>query len=366
MSFDAYLRVSLLGIFILQSCMLLSSDPEGSSAQKRNQSGKWYKGNTHAHTTMSDGNEPPEYVVKWYHGRGYNFLVLTDHNKFVDPHSVKLPENLRKDFILIPGEEVTGKRLVHTTGLNINRYVHPGYEFNSVTEVIQSHIDSVLSASGVPILNHPNFKSGAQFSDILPVQRLHMFEVFNGYPKAYNWGNEGIHLPVEAKWDSLLTHCQKYFAVASDDAHNYVDFLPERSNPGRGWVMVKATVLSADSIVTAMVRGDFYASNGVILKKTEASQNHFIVEINHTATKEELKSPYLTGNITSEGLPGFLIEFIGSGGKILQKTEGTSASYMFIGSEQYVRCRASYCRKLAENKYEYLYAWTQPVFPGQQ
>jgi hypothetical protein len=29
-------------------------------------SGNWYKGNTHAHTTESDGDSPPEYVARWY------------------------------------------------------------------------------------------------------------------------------------------------------------------------------------------------------------------------------------------------------------------------------------------------------------
>ena len=27
---------------------------------------RWYKGNTHTHTTYSDGDSPPEVVVDWY------------------------------------------------------------------------------------------------------------------------------------------------------------------------------------------------------------------------------------------------------------------------------------------------------------
>lgn len=42
----------------------------------------WYKGNLHCHSLWSDGNSFPEYVVDWYKSRGYNFLALTDHNKF--------------------------------------------------------------------------------------------------------------------------------------------------------------------------------------------------------------------------------------------------------------------------------------------
>jgi len=322
----------------------------------------WFKGNTHSHTRISDGNASPENVVNWYHENRYNFLVLTDHNKFVNPDSVKLPENARKDFILIPGIEVTGKRVIHTTGLNVHGYINPGLEYNSVTEVIQHQIDSIIAGSGLPIMNHPNFRTGAHASQILPVKGLHLIEIFNGHPSVFNWGVEGVHAPVETKWDSLLTLGQKYYAVASDDIHHLDQFFPERANPGRGWVMVKSNVLSADSITAAMARGDFYASNGVILKTILLTGNTFMVKVDQDATTEELKSPYLTGNIVPEGKPGFAVEFIGTDGRILQKTEGDSATYIIDSNELYTRCRVTYCRWRSENKYEMLYAWTQPVF----
>jgi hypothetical protein len=41
----------------------------------------WWKGNTHTHTWWSDGDSPPESVSSWYRERGYNFLVLSDHNR---------------------------------------------------------------------------------------------------------------------------------------------------------------------------------------------------------------------------------------------------------------------------------------------
>ncbi|HUH11456.1 MAG TPA: hypothetical protein VMK65_00035, partial [Longimicrobiales bacterium] len=42
--------------------------------------GSWFRGNTHAHTTESDGDSAPEVVVRWYRDHGYHFLVLSDHN----------------------------------------------------------------------------------------------------------------------------------------------------------------------------------------------------------------------------------------------------------------------------------------------
>ena len=63
----------------------------------------WYQGYTHTHTLESDGDSPPEYVVRWYKEHGYSFLVLSDHNVLTDP--APLSHLTDPDFILIPGEE---------------------------------------------------------------------------------------------------------------------------------------------------------------------------------------------------------------------------------------------------------------------
>lgn len=43
---------------------------------------EWYKGNLHMHSQWSDGASMPEFAVAWYKERGYNFIVLSDHNIF--------------------------------------------------------------------------------------------------------------------------------------------------------------------------------------------------------------------------------------------------------------------------------------------
>lgn len=39
----------------------------------------WLKGNTHTHTTKSDGSKNPEEMVRKYKEEGYDFVALTDH-----------------------------------------------------------------------------------------------------------------------------------------------------------------------------------------------------------------------------------------------------------------------------------------------
>ena len=86
----------------------------------------WFKGNTHAHTTESDGDSSPEYVAQWYKAHGYDFLVISDHNVLVDPGT--LGHLVDESFLLIPGEEVTssfGDAAVHLNGLNLHELVPP-------------------------------------------------------------------------------------------------------------------------------------------------------------------------------------------------------------------------------------------------
>ena len=105
---------------------------------------KWYRGNTHAHTVIcGHADSSPEIVTRWYHDHGYNFLILSEHNHFIDPDSVRMPENRRDDFILIPGEEITGPKIVHTTAMNIRNLVSQQLDLEVKSEIIQNH-ESIL------------------------------------------------------------------------------------------------------------------------------------------------------------------------------------------------------------------------------
>src|ERR1700742_3264754 len=48
----------------------------------------WYRGNTHTHTTNSDGDSSPFDVASRYKALGYNFVFITDHNKFTDVNTI--------------------------------------------------------------------------------------------------------------------------------------------------------------------------------------------------------------------------------------------------------------------------------------
>ena len=60
--------------------LFLLAGPASSQTPDAGTKLRWYKGNTHTHTTMSDGDSTPGLVARWYRNNGYDFLFLTDHN----------------------------------------------------------------------------------------------------------------------------------------------------------------------------------------------------------------------------------------------------------------------------------------------
>lgn len=342
----------------------------------------WYKGNTHCHTLSSDGKNTPAEVIEAYHAHGYNFLAITDHNILLNTDTVKKPSDMRKDFLLIPGEEASDRLAVHTTAFDISKYVPvssdhkvannvaagsnvgtPGVKDKrllTVTEMIQLHVDGTLLAGGIPFVNHPNFSKGVQVNDILPVKNLHHFEVYNGHPLVANWGKEG-HIAVEAKWDSLLTHGMVMYGIASDDEHKLVTNNEKEAGMFRGWIMVRSLELSIPALHKAIATGNFYATNSVILKKCDMSPKKCIIEINKVATEKEVAQSQGIPRVDKEGTEGFSIEFIGQGGKILTTVHGLTAVYQPKKNDSYVRARITRCIK-SNRGYEKLFAWVQPVF----
>lgn len=325
--------------------------------------GQWYRGNTHAHTEIcGHADSTPEAVARWYLDHGYNFLVLSEHNHFIDPATVELPEPRRGDFILIPGEEVTGKKRVHSTALNIEALVPWDFDHEETWRIIQNHVDGIRKENGHPIINHPNYKFAVSTADLKPVEGLHMLELYNGHNDVYNFGDED-HPSTEEMWDQLLSAGKRFYAVASDDIHHLKVISTSKSNPGRGWVMVNAGELTADAITDAMAEGNFYASSGVFLKKCGVVDGAYVVEVDEEATLGELaRSVTIRAWIVHEGEEGFEIAFIGPEGRVLSSARGNKASFTLDPAIPYVRTKVTYSRLYPEHGYEQYFAWGQPAF----
>ncbi len=367
----------------------------------------WYKGNLHAHSYWSDGNEFPEVIMAWYKARGYQFTVLSDHNTLNEGEQwitlskrthiqkgfkdylntygedwvqhrsdsagntqvkLKTLEEYRPlfeeagRFLILPSEEITTAyqdKPIHINAANIQEKIAP-QPGASVVEVIQNNIDAILEqrkSTGVPILphiNHPNYGYAITAADFTQIRGVRFFEVYNGHPLVNNEG-DATHLGTEAMWDLINASYLEQgkpllYGVAADDSHHYHRYNKENGNPGRGWVMVQADSLSAAGIIDAMEQGHFYASTGVVLKKLEHKDSTLTIEVD--------AEPGVSYEIQLIGL-----ERATKQSKIVERVAGTKATFELTDSYLFVRTKVisdqSNPNVFDENEYQR--AWTQPV-----
>ena len=311
---------------------------------------RWYKGNIHTHTTESDGDADPHTVTRWYRRHGYDFLVLSDHNHLtlLDYSSGK---RRFKRPLMVPGEEVTaliqqGDIPIHINGIGISRVIEP-VDAGDVVSTIQANVDNILGAGGIASINHPNFHWAFDQEALKQVTGASLLEVFNGVDLANTYGGPGKPSSEEI-WDGVLTAGRVIYGVATDDSHNYHDFIPGLANPGRGWVVVRAPELSQDAIVEALASGEFYASTGVVISDLEISKESVSLRI-----EQDWSQVY--GNVRDWDQI-YRTEFIGRGGKKLAELAGQEVAYRIRGDEGYVRAKITGSGGVQ--------AWTQPVFVG--
>lgn len=366
---------------------------------------KWYKGNLHTHSLWSDGDEFPEMIMDWYKTRGYHFLALTDHNRLAEGEKwIVVPKSriyeegfdryLKKygeewvtfkrdtgriqvrlktydeyrtlfedeNFLVIRSEEVSDRfegKPMHMNATNVQHVIKP-QGGNSMAELMQRNVDAVLQQrkeTGVPMIphiNHPNYYFAITAEDFINLKGERFFEVFNGHPKVYNYG-DSTHAGVEYMWDEInIAYSRKnqpfLYALASDDSHHYHLMGSQYSNAGRGWIMVLADSLNPSSLIRAMEAGDFYATTGVTLEDVTVKEHSL-----HVKVKEEQGVKYE-------------IQFIGATGqdehtRILKTVSGTEGAIELHDSYIFVRAKIT-SDKLKENPFrdkDYETAWTQPV-----
>lgn len=399
----------------------------------------WWKGNLHTHTLWSDGDQFPEVVAQWYYEHGYHFLTLSDHNilsrgerwinigsnyfiergggtivydiyreRFGDDWIETRHENSNKEvrlkplqevrtlferpqrFILIESEEITEREhIVHVNATNILELIEPKAG-KSIEETIRLNINAVheqrdrTGQKMIPHLNHPNFRASVTAEDMIPVENLRLFEIYNGHRGTLNYGSDEGEKDLERVWDIILSNrlgvldLGIVYGIASDDAHHYETSTSDVAAPGRGWVKVRSKFLTPENVVIALENGDFYSSNGVAIQSIHVDSEQYVVElkpeegveyvIQFIGTYKDFDSsntPYVDeeGNVQNNKTRIYSDEI----GQILKESTGSKATYQFTGDELYVRAKVI-SSKPKENYFEEgekEQAWLQPVIPGE-
>ena len=313
--------------------------------------GSWYRGNTHSHTTTSDGKLPVADLTRDYEDRGYDFLVITDHNVVAD-----VSESRAATLLVIPGAEIAvcydGTFGMEVCSLGIDEvrrsYVHP-----------QQVIDDVLEQGGIPVISHPHM-SGVYSGKMMELEGIAGIEVYNAYCQGS--GRRGF---AQTHWDDLLSVGQRVWGLASDDRHSGdLPGAPDKRDFDRfkAWVVVRATDCSRPAILEAMKKGMFYSTTGPAIEDIAIADGEIRVTTSPVRSITFASLPWLGARQVAppgERLEGATVSLERMATPA--RAEGLVASFREYGSISKKMPAGRYFRVEIWDG-EDGYAWSNPIF----
>lgn len=238
-----------------------------------------FKSALHIHTTVSDGDFTPDEVISRYARAGFDVLAFTDHHT-TNPVSTYDGRGMT----LLSGIEIHPKGprdvLWHLLALGVPEDLPGRYESG------QAAVDAVKKADGVIYCAHPAgvFTSG----EILALKGIDGVEVSNSNNAFTGYESS------EVCWNELIAQGFVCPAVAVDDTHTDCDLF-------RNWTMIAAPDKSPESLIEALKKGHFYATQGPEFKRLSWENGTFEAEFS------EVVEVFLYGYPGMEivGTPGY-------------------------------------------------------------
>jgi predicted metal-dependent phosphoesterase TrpH len=221
--------------------------------------GRFFRGNLHTHSNLSDGAETPERVCAHYREAGYDFLALTDHfmKRFNYPVVDTRPFRTNR-FTTIAGAELHAPANSHGELWHILAVGLPlDFAPNGDGETGPQLAERAVEAGAFVAIAHPQWSS-LTVEDGRALPMADAVEIYNhGCAIECARGDGAVLL------DTLLNEGRDLTAIATDDAH----FRSE--DACGGWVMVKAEENEPSALVAALKAGDFYATQGPLIHAAE-------------------------------------------------------------------------------------------------
>jgi hypothetical protein len=284
----------------------------------------WVNTQIHGHTTNSDGMQNITSFVQAYKTAGYGAVLNTDHNVVVnaDPaiaDTVYLGPGMEDSS---PAGNLLWQRHFVTIGKTASSTL-TNYVGSDINALVNGHIangDWVQWA-------HPRWI--AQYSGTFPKAEYLTWPVTA--VEIYNTVVTGGDLSLDAspEVDAFLGAGKRIWIVAVDDCHDTTN----ATLFNKGHIKVNCDALTRDSIIDAMFKGRFIASQGPRLTVT---QNGKVIRF----------TTYTSSDIT----------VIGDNGRTLKTASGTTyLAYTTLGNEGYIRGEIKHVASTRR-------AWSNPIY----
>ena len=263
--------------------------------------GRFWRGNLHTHSTLSDGALKPEDVVEAYKRTGYDFLQLSDHflGRFDWP--IADTRNLRSnDFTTLIGAEV------HAMATSAGEYWHivatglpldfPPAEPDETGPMLAAR---AREAGAFVTMAHPSW-SQLTIEDGRSLAAAHAVEVYNHTCAVLTDRGDGFYL-----LDQLCNEDRRLMAVVGDDAHFHSGDLDAFG----AYVMVKSESLDPEALLGALKAGKFYSSQGPRIHNIEITRKDVRVECTPVNTIAVVTGASAAVSRVGRGLTDVTIEY---------------------------------------------------------
>lgn len=236
--------------------------------------GRFWKGNIHTHSTLSDGLREPAAVCATYREAGYDFLALTDH--FLPKYGFPLADTRpfrRPGFTTLLGAEL------HAPATALGEMWHilavglpPGFAPTAPEETGPSLAARALAAGAFVAIPHPGWYA-LTAEDANSIPGAHAVEVYNHTSQLRTQRGDGVYLA-----DQLLAGGRRVTLLAVDDAHFACD------DAFGGWIMARAEANEPDPLLAALKAGHFYATQGPLIEDIAWEAEHVTVRCSPAAS----------------------------------------------------------------------------------
>ena len=225
--------------------------------------GRFFKGNIHTHTNLTDGAWSPEAVCRAYREAGYDFLAITDH--FLPKYSFPIVDTVpfrTETFTTILGAEV------HAPATALGEIWHilavglpADFAHTTAGETGAALARRCLDAGAFVALPHPGWYA-LSTADAATIPGAHAVEIYNHTSQVRSDRGDGAYLI-----DQLLADGRRINLCATDDAHFHC------ADAFGGYVMVKAEANEPDALVAALKAGAFYSSQGPVIEDVRFAED---------------------------------------------------------------------------------------------
>jgi len=221
--------------------------------------GRFWKGNIHTHSTLSDGVRSAEAVCAAYREAGYDFLALTDHfmARFNYPVADTRPFRTA-GFTTLIGAELHAPatalgELWHILAVGLPLDFPPLAPGETGPQIAAR----ALAAGAFVAIPHPAWYA-LTTADANSIPGAQAVEVYNHTSALRTARGDGTYLV-----DQLLAEGRRVTLLAVDDAHFACD------DAFGGWLMVKAAANEPEALLAALKAGAFYATQGPVIEAVE-------------------------------------------------------------------------------------------------